>query len=152
MFLKFMLTRLISEAQALLLCSNSLIHLFYRGQAYSRSTASGFEGLPERRQTDYCPIWALVDMDYLNQEPPIGDENIWPIQASYPNPGQWKAWLKQEGGALLGLPPWNMEDLMEGYVFSLIPCSAVGPGSLVRWRLIADCPSSLVQFTSSARL
>ena len=152
-FLKFTLTRLISERQVIVLCDNSEIYLFYQGKVYFRPETSGFEGLPEHQQTRYCPIWALIDVDYKGRESSITRRvNIWPIQASPSNPILWKAWLKQQEGALLGLPPWNMEDLMEGYVFSLISFSAVDPGSLARWRFIADCPSFLLQFMSSPQL
>src|SRR5258708_10563390 len=70
-FLKFMLARLISARQVVLLCDSSDVHLFYRGQVYFRSAMFGFGGLPKRRRTPYCPIWALIDMDYQHQGPPI---------------------------------------------------------------------------------
>ncbi len=132
-FLKFMLARLISARQVVLLCDSSDVHLFYRGQVYFRSAMFGFGGLPKRRRTPYCPIWALIDMDYQHQGPPItGSSNIWPIQASSPDPARWKHWHKQNGAALLGLPPWNMEELMKGYVFSLFSLSAINPGHVAR--------------------
>jgi hypothetical protein len=125
-----MLVRLISARQVVLLWDSSRAYLFYRGQVYFRSTVFGFEDLPEHQRTPYCPIWALIDMDYQYQGPPItGSSNIWPIQASSPDPVRWKHWRKQNRAALLGLPPWNMEELMEGYVFSLF---AIEPGHVAR--------------------
>jgi len=126
MFLKFMLARLISDRQVVLLCDINTVLLFYHGKVYSRPTQRGFGDLPEHQEAPYCPIWALIDMDCLEEGPPItGSDNIWPIQASSPNPIRWKSWRKQTGAALLGMPLWKMNELMEGYVFSVFSLSAI---------------------------
>ena len=72
-----------------------------------------------KRKTQYYPLWVLIDVDYENHGPPLASTNVWPIQTSSPNSARWKAWRKQTGGALLGMPLWNMDELMKGYVFSL---------------------------------
>ena len=127
-----MLAQLISARQVVLLCDSKYVYLFYCGQVYSRVIAFGFNDLPERRKVGYCPIWALVDVDYGDQGPPIeNDSNIWPIQASSPNPIRWKAWQKQNEASLLGMPLWSKEDLMGGCVFGLFSLSA-DPGDVVR--------------------
>jgi len=138
-----MLARLISLHQVVLLCTSDDVHLFYCGQVYFRPTVSGFRGLPRHEWIEYCPIWALFDVDFKDHGPPIAAEsNIWPIQASSPNPIRWKAWSKQTGAALLGMPLWNMDELMGGYVFSLFSFSPIDPGS--------DGPLPLLQFTPSS--
>ena len=132
-FIKFMLARLISAHQVVLLYSNFKVHLFYHGQVYTRPAESGFDYLPRHQKTRYCPIWALIDVDSRDQGPPITpDDNIWPIQMSCPNPVRWKSWRKQNRAVLLGMPLWNMEELMEGYVFSQFSFSAIDPGHAVR--------------------
>lgn len=42
------------------------------------------------------------------------NSNIWPIQVASQNPIQWGAWRKQTKAGLLGIPVWNMEELVEG--------------------------------------
>ena len=128
-FLKFMLARLISLHQVVLLCGPSIAHLFYRGQVYSRSTESCFVNLPTCEDSPYCPIWALVDMDLRKQEPPfVKNINFWPIQTASPDNFRWATWRKQFGAALLGMPLWDMKELMEGYVFSSFSLSVIDPG------------------------
>ncbi len=46
-FLKFMLARLISDRQVVLLCDSTHAYLFYLGQVYFRLTTFGFEDLPK---------------------------------------------------------------------------------------------------------
>ena len=128
MFLKFTLEWLISAFQVVLLCDNSDVHLFYRGQVYYRSGESGFKNLPKRQPASYYPIWTLIDVQEI-QEPPVwGSFNIWPIQASSPNPLRWDRWSRRNGAAVLGMPLWDMEELMEGYVFGV---SSINPGRVV---------------------
>jgi len=132
-FLKFTLARLISHRQVVLLCDITKAFLFYHGKVYSRPTQYGFGDLPIHQEATYCPIWALLDVDYQDQGPPItARANIWPIQASYPNPIQWKSWRKQYNAALLGMPLWKMDDLMEGYVFSVFSPSAINSSHATR--------------------
>ena len=120
MFLKFMLVWLISANQVVILCDSYDTHLFYRGEVYSQSAEAGFKGIPTHRSMAYCPIWTLIDVDYKNKGPRISsDLYIWPIQATSPNLNRWKAWLKQNRATLLGMPLWNVEELMRGYAFSL---------------------------------
>ena len=124
-FLKFMLARLISTRQVVVLCDNRRSYLFYAGTVYSRSAEFGFMNLPERQATRYFPVWALIDVDFENRGPNLASTNVWPIQASCPNPVLWHAWRKQHRAALLGMPLWSMEELMAGYVFTcslFLPC------------------------------
>lgn len=133
MFLKFMLVRLISVGQVVLLYNPPKIYLFYRGKVYSRPATSGFMGLPKRKQMAYCPIWALIDADMKNEEPPIpSDPVIWPVHATSPKPVRWGAWSKQTRAALLGMPLWSAEELVQGYVFNLFPLSAIDTGYAIR--------------------
>ena len=110
-----MLTRLLSERQVVVLCNNSKVYLFYKGKVYFRPETSGFEGLPERQRTRYCPVWTLIDFDFVDRGPNITiDADIWPVQASSLNPVRWWSWAKQYGGVRLGMPLWNTEDLIKG--------------------------------------
>jgi len=132
-FLIFMLVRLISARQVVLLCDHFVVYLFYRGKVYSQSGVSCFDGLPTRQQARYCPIWALIDVDFQEQGPSIRrSSNIWPIQASPPGPARWRSWSKQNGAPLLGMPLWNTEELVEGYVFGMFSLSAINPGHAIR--------------------
>ena len=128
-----MLARLISARQVVLLYTSTMVHLFYYGEVYSRlAAASGLEGLPECLGAPYFPIWALIDVDYVGHEPLItSTSNVWPIQASSPNPTRWKSWSKQNGAAMLGLPLWDLEELMGGYVLSLFSLPSTDLGHVV---------------------
>ena len=130
-FLGFMLVRLISARQVVLFCNGNTTYLFYCGNVYSRPIDSGFRNLPGH--PNLHPIWALINVDYKDRGPPIsGGTNVWPIQASSPNPVRWNLWLRRNGGALLGFPKWSVKELAEGYVLSLSPLSTVGPGRIVQ--------------------
>jgi len=50
MFLKFMLARLISARQVVLLYITSKVFLFYHDKVYSRPTRDGFRGLPVHQE------------------------------------------------------------------------------------------------------
>ena len=124
-----MLVRLISAGQVVLLYDPPKIYLFYRGRVYSRLAMYGFAELPGRRRMVYCPMWALIDTDMKNEEPPIPSSPvIWPVQAISPRPALWKPWSNQTEACLSGMPLWDMEELMKGYVFSLLSLSAIDPG------------------------
>jgi len=128
-----MLVRLISIGQVVLLYNFPKIYLFYRGKVYFQLATSPFLGLPKRKLMGYCPIWALIDVDMKSEEPPMPyDSVIWPIHATSPKPDRWKAWSKQARAALLGMPLWSAEELVQGYVFNLFPLSAIDPGYAIR--------------------
>ena len=122
-----MLARLISAQQVVLLCDDSVTHLFYRGNVYIRPTEPhGFMNLPTH--APYNPIWALIDVGYEDRGPPLtGSTSVWPIQASSPNPVRFKLWSKQNGAAFLGLPPWSLKNLVEAYVSIQFYLTTVDP-------------------------
>lgn len=143
-FLCFMLTRLVSARQVVVLVDRDDIHLFYRGQVYQRRKGFAFGTLPVRQGVPYCPIWALIDMGDKNEQPCFGgSSNVWPIQTSSPNPIQWKSWTKQCGAAKVGMPLWNMKELMEGYVSTSSPFLPSILAMLFE-RFIANCPFVLL--------
>jgi len=113
-----MLARLIASRQVVILCDNDEAYLFFHGQVYNHSMDDRpFRYLPKHKHIPYCPILALIDVDYVKREPPIKSSvNIWPIQASSPNPVRWKVWSKQNNAALLGMPAWSVDELAEAYV------------------------------------
>ena len=126
-----MLARLISADQVVLLCGSDNIYLFYQDQVYMRLTQFGIDGLPIRREK-YCPVWALIDVDFSDRGPPLDStSNAWPIQVSFPSRIRWKSWRKQYGAAELGMPLWNEKELMTGCVFSFFSLSAIDPGHVV---------------------
>ena len=144
----FMLVQLITARQVVLLSDGGGVYLFYRGQVYSRPPEAGYQNLPENRQTSYSPVWALINTDSVERGPTIERRfNIWPIQASSPNPIRWKAWTKQLGAALLGMPLWTMEELTTGYALSLFSLSVIDSdqspvSSLTDLRLLQVTPSA----------
>ena len=119
----FVLTNLISAHQVVLFCNPIHMILFFCGRVYIRLMTSGFDNyLPKHSTERYCPIWALIDMNYNDQGPSItGQSNIWPIQMSSPSPIRWKSWQKRNKVALWGMPLWNEEELTRGYVFGSLP-------------------------------
>jgi len=119
-FLRFMLARLLSNQQVVVLCDNDQVHLFYRDQVYARPTALGFVDLPVHREHPSRSVWGLIDVDFQDHGPPISsDLTVWPIQASSEKPIRWRSWQKQlRGAALWGMPLWNLEELVEGYALS----------------------------------
>jgi len=128
LFLTFMLVKLISAGQVVLLYNPPEVYLFYHGQVYSRLAKDGFESLPKHRRMTYCPIWALIDGDYGSQGLPIGLSPVtWPVYASSPSPTRWTPLLEQNGATLLGMPLWNMEELLQGYVLP----SAINLGHVI---------------------
>jgi len=113
-FLGFMLARLISAKQIVVLCNSTKVLLFYCGRVYSQEASLGFRGLPiNQHNAQYCPIWALVDSRKGGPNI-IRSSNIWPIQTSSPNPDRWKEWRKQNGAVVLGMPLWDTDDLVKG--------------------------------------
>jgi len=121
-FLKFMLVKLISAGQVVLLHDPPKIFLFYQGSVYSRLVENGLSYLPKYR-TAYCPIWTLIDGDCPKDEGSAiaFSPFAWPVQVSPPDPSRWKSWSKRSGATLLGMPLWNMEELVQGYVLSPLP-------------------------------
>ena len=116
-FLMFMLARLLSLRQVVLLCDNLVVYLFYRGKVYTRSAEIGPGNLPTK-DSGYCPVWGLIDVDYMNEEPSssiTSNSNVWPIQASLPDPLRWRSWRTQNNAASLTLdmPLWKKEPVNE---------------------------------------
>jgi len=108
-----MLALLISAHQAMPPCRRFAMFLFFRGKMYTRKpeVESGFEDLPRRR-----PILSH-DMGFAPGEPPLDrGDNAWPIQATSPKPVRWRSWIKQHEAPVLGMPLWDMKELMEGCV------------------------------------
>ena len=114
-----MLARLIATCQVVLLRNNSYAHLFYRGKVYRHPIDVGvFENLPTHKSIPYCPILALIDVDYENRGPPVtNSSNIWPIQTFSPNSIPRRACATQNKAAVLGMPLWGVDELKEGYVY-----------------------------------
>ena len=124
MLLVFLLVRLLSHDQVVLLRGNNTTLLFYHGQVYSRSVRDGLKNLPHSQKgfpegQGYLPVWGLVDRNSDKYGPdPSPRSNTWVIQACSPQPDRYESWRKHTGAALLGMPLWNLRELMAGYVFS----------------------------------
>ena len=126
-----MLARLISARQTVILCDNSDVHLFYHGQVYRR-TEPNLGILPSHKLLQRCPVWMLIDADLEGQGPPITrSSNVWPIHASSPSSDRWKFWGKQLMAVSLGMPKWNMDELIQGYVFRQPSMFATNPGHII---------------------
>ena len=109
----YMLVRLMAADQVVLLFNASGLSLFYHGKVYLRPAIYGFCGIPKHNSR--YPIWTLVDVDFCDQGPPLNPSlDIWPIQASDPNPRQFESWVERYEASVLGMPLWNMEELIQG--------------------------------------
>jgi hypothetical protein len=106
-----MLVRLIAADQVVLLLEPSGLRLFYQGKVYLRDSCR-FNNLPFHNEGFY--IWTLVNVDSWKAGPPLDPLlNLWPVQASPPNPAQFGCWVKQYCARVLGMPLWNTEELIE---------------------------------------
>ena len=88
MFLNFMLARLLSLRQVVLLCDNLIAYLFYRGKVYFRSAEISLGSLPTK-DPGYCPVWGLIDVEYTKEEPPSSITNnlrVWPSRFLFQTP------------------------------------------------------------------
>ena len=68
-FLNFLLARLISARQVVLLSDGYTVHLFYHGKLYTREPVR-FSCLPRHKLGGKWPIWTLIGGN-KDQEPPI---------------------------------------------------------------------------------
>ena len=135
-----MLARLISDNQAIVVSIRSDLYLFYEKEVHKRRGAE-FSSVPTHQRDENFTMWTLIDTDALAQPPVIDNLSpIWPIQASSPNPIQWKTWAKQRETPLLGMPLWGVEELKAGHVLAASCFTEV----------IVDYP--LLQFTSASPL
>lgn len=122
--------RFISARQVVLLYDSTSMFLFYAGQVYHRPALNGFHYVPIHEGENKYPAWALIDVDFQNNGPPLSSTTeVWPIQASSPNPVQWDSWSKQLDAAMWGLPLWSFQELVFGYVVRPFPPCAVHPPS-----------------------
>jgi len=124
----FLLVRLLSLDQPVLLRSIDTALLFYHGTVYSRPAEDAFKNLPGVQDDlpedeEYFPVWALIDEGSKDGPAISRSMNIWPIQASSPLPDRYKSWRKKTGASLLGMPLWNMTELNKGYVLSSLVLS-----------------------------
>lgn len=110
-----MLARLISAKQVVLLFTGSTLLLFFRGTVYERKSAC-FSNLPRHQKSRRFHIWTLINADALSQAPLIDSpQTIWPVQACSPEPILWKAWSKQRGAVVMGMPVCSRAELLAGY-------------------------------------
>ena len=117
-----MLVRLVSARQVVLLLDRQEVTLFYAGKVYYRAVSDGLLHIPKPAGKNIYPAWALIDADWLDSGPPLSaTSEVWPIQASSPNPVQWKSWSKQFDAAEWGMPLWTMHELLYGYVLRSFP-------------------------------
>lgn len=125
-----MLVRLITARQVVLLCGGDQVFLFYHGEVYRRSMPFGLSYLPRHREGRSWPIWTLIDME-KGSSPTGNSSNIWPVQVTSPNFCNWKGWFKQWDGTMLGMPKWNVEELMEWCVSGSFFLPVVNPSHIV---------------------
>jgi len=117
-----MLRRLISARQVVLLLTKAKVTLFYAGKAYCRSPTDAFLHVPTCKGKTKNYAWALIDIDPQNSQLPLdGTTQVWPIQASSPNPVQWKLWSKEFNAAKWGMPLWTVDELVFGCVSLSFP-------------------------------
>lgn len=128
-----MLVRLLSTGQVVLLSDAIAVHLFYRGEVYFRpATSDRFLDLPAFKRNQYYPIWGLINSDLDWQGPPLSEHcNVWPVQATSPIPVRFSAWRKQQAPTMLGMPLWDIKELIEAYVFSWLSPSGIDPSHVL---------------------
>jgi hypothetical protein len=113
-FLKFLLARLISARQVVVLGDKTEIHLFYNGNVYKKNHY--INELPTlSRDKRVQNVWTLIDGDGMTNVPFGMSVKIWPILATSPQPQRWKSWYKQLGAPIWGMPKWNVDELMPWY-------------------------------------
>lgn len=79
-FLKFTLARPTPAHQVALLLHNSDLWLLYKDNTYFQSGVSSIRNLPSCTRPGSVPIWVLVDMDYRDGGPPLGNPEVWPFK------------------------------------------------------------------------
>ena len=61
--------------------------------------------------------WCFIDCDYGGNIPVYIGSRIsaaYPVQASSPNPTQYKAWVKQRFATILGMQLWSEDGIVKG--------------------------------------
>jgi hypothetical protein len=132
-FLNFILARLISARQVVLVYDGTRLRLFLPGQSILSSGGVRFRYSSSRSKHT---ILSHMDVDRRRQPEP---------RATYPNgiksladpdvlpgPPSMEVVAEAVQRCSVGVPLWDMEELMEGYVFSLLSLSAIDPGHVVR--------------------
>ena len=114
-FLMFLLARLISARQVVILGNKIKSNLFYRGKVYRKMQYLG--DLPTLFQNEReQPAWALIDGDCMTEVPFTMNAQIWPILATSPQPIRWQqSWGRQLNAFMWGMPKWNFEELVAWY-------------------------------------
>ena len=99
-----------------------VLHLFNDDKVY-QSTAFKIreEGdLPRPKSTSNVFLWSLFDTRGIKEpEPFLTLPPCLPVQATLPDPGQYKTWHKELFPLVTGLPLWTREELVAGYVLPM---------------------------------
>ncbi|GJJ07082.1 hypothetical protein Clacol_001281 [Clathrus columnatus] len=117
-FLWYALIRFIKQGQPVALFTGDTLFLFYGNHVRSpKKTTPIYFPIPKEATdtTEHKPIlFVLIDHDTSTSEPTpdlVYGEDIFPIQASPPNPQQFRRWAKRRNAGIWGLPLWNEAEL-----------------------------------------
>ncbi|KAI0739476.1 hypothetical protein C8Q80DRAFT_1274537 [Daedaleopsis nitida] len=113
-FLKYILARLLSEKQVVILYTTEYVFLFYQQRVYYHPEVPGVLSRLPRTRSKHL-LWMLVDMDFVKRGPHLGiDLHVWPILASSPNRERWIGLTAQYDVRVWGMELWTREELISG--------------------------------------
>ncbi|GJJ07149.1 hypothetical protein Clacol_001349 [Clathrus columnatus] len=132
------------QGQPVALSMGDTLYLFYDNNVWSPKNRNT---LPfpiakkvEDLRTEHRPfLFVLIDQDVSASEPGpdlVFGDDIFPIQASSPNPSHFKRWAKTRNAAMWGLPLWNKTELNMAYAFHHKPM-------FITYQKWSDCDFSL---------
>ena len=100
---------LVTRGESVAFYDGETTRLFQRGHVYKTRTGAEF---PRGKKT-----WCFIDCDYGGNIPVYIGSRIsaaYPVQASSPNPTQYKAWVKQRFATILGMQLWSEDGIVKG--------------------------------------
>ncbi|KAF9062822.1 hypothetical protein BDP27DRAFT_1427510 [Rhodocollybia butyracea] len=115
-------------------CTATVKVLFFDGKCYLPSTPSAFDlqMLPVPAKSNRNPVWYLVDMDQVKEEPKMdGRTTFFPVQSASPNPIRYRLWSRKRNARYFGLPLWDDDSLRRGLTFN--PDNAEFQAKVVAW-------------------
>ena len=110
LFLWYLLLRLLSMRQVVLVHVSGLDVLFYHDGVYRPSRDANVSDLPSPGAGSF--IWSLFDLYPNEMVPPFAvDPQCFPVQGPSPNPSLYRNWRKVRGPRYTVFPLWTLEEL-----------------------------------------
>ncbi|EDR10212.1 uncharacterized protein LACBIDRAFT_318388 [Laccaria bicolor S238N-H82] len=121
LFLYYLLVRLLQQKQKVLFSPDGeVLYLFNDDHVYESSTSEikTSRHLPKSKSTSKIFLWSLFDIEeamepkgFLTRRPCL------PVQATSPDPSQYKTWREERYPLLTALPLWTDKELLAGLPF-----------------------------------